>query len=240
MKKKYAAIKKFLRKRSSLVLVSCAISAFLILGGIAFALAQTSQPGRHTAADVHPDEKQGSKATPDASTSAAAPLSTRQPEPTAPATPTSSAIPKSSTSTPQQSSGSQSSSTQSQSFETPARYSVSKISNPYTWCQGGVLHYSLGTVDIYTTGKVNPTFSWRLEVSDGTISDSGTDTLPAGQTTWFSFPSTSSYPQMLGNIDNAEDGDRARVVILSPNYAAGPWSNPVPAGSQQACSSGQM
>ena len=116
-----------------------------------------------------------------------------------------------------------------------ATFSASAISPAYTYCTARVLYFMLGGVDIYASTPTTQSFSWKLEVSDGTVSDTGTDQIPSDTTHWFNFPSTYAYPSSLGSIENANDGDRVRFVITSPNYYAGPWSNAVPAGSEAAC-----
>lgn len=83
-------------------------------------------------------------------------------------------------------------------------------------------------------------FTWRVELADGTVFQGATSTMPAGSMVWYGFPGTSSYPSILGTITDADDGDRARLVITSPNYSAGPWSDPVPVGSKERCVNGQM
>jgi len=72
---------------------------------------------------------------------------------------------------------------------------------------------------------------------DRSSPSAGPNPMPTGKTIWFNFPGTASYPSTLGTIQNAHDGDRARFVITGPNYSAGPWSDPVPAGSNSACQS---
>lgn len=119
-----------------------------------------------------------------------------------------------------------------------ATFSVGRINSAYTYCVNGALHYMIGGVDIFSSVPTTQSFTWRLEVSDGTISDSGTNTMPDNKSYWTSFPSTPSYPSMIGSIENANDGDRARIVITSPNYAAGGWSDPVPTGSEASCQNG--
>lgn len=120
-----------------------------------------------------------------------------------------------------------------------SQYFVYPISGTYLTCEYGVLWYSVGSVAIYTVGSPSRTFTWRLEVSDGTVSDSGTDTMPSNGR-WLNFPGTMDYPQSLGSVVGAEDGDRIRFVISSPMYVATPWTNPVPAGTEQSCRTGQM
>lgn len=120
-----------------------------------------------------------------------------------------------------------------------SQYFVYPITGTYLTCQYGVLWYNLGSVAIYTAGSPPRTFTWRLEVSDGTVSDSGTDTMPSDGR-WLNFPGTWDYPQSLGSVIGAEDGDRVRFVITSPMYVASPWTKSVPAGTEQSCRAGQM
>lgn len=115
-----------------------------------------------------------------------------------------------------------------------------RIETTYTSCSYGTLSYTLGGVNISVNQATSTPFTWQIELSDGTIFDSDTDVMPSGQTSWYNFPSTPSYPSMIGTISNAEDGDRARLVITKPNYSAGGWSAAVPAGSVDACRNGQM
>ena len=123
---------------------------------------------------------------------------------------------------------------------TPLLFSAGRIDTSYTYCSGGSLGYTLGGGSISVNQPTSQTFSWRLELSDGTTSTTGSNTMPSGSTLWHNFPSTPTYPSMLGSIQNANDGDKARIVITSPNYSAGAWSNPVPSGSEEACRNGQM
>lgn len=120
------------------------------------------------------------------------------------------------------------------------RFTAGRITNAYTSCTYGVLGYTLGGIDIYSSAATTQSFTWRVELNDGSILEGGTDAMPSGKLYWFNFPSTPSYPSLLGTIQGASDGDRARFVITSPNYSAGGWSDPVPAGSEEACRTGHM
>lgn len=118
---------------------------------------------------------------------------------------------------------------------TPPFFSAGRIESAYAYCAEGVLMYSLGGASVLTNGPTTQSFSWKIELNDGTTSDSGTDTMPAGSSSWYGFPGTSNYPSSLGTIEGAEDGDMARLVITAPNYSVGSWSSPVPIGSEAAC-----
>lgn len=124
--------------------------------------------------------------------------------------------------------------------ETTPYFSIGPMGNSYTSCAGGVLYYTVYSTWIGSRVPTTQSFTWKLEVSDGTVSDSGVDTMPAGSSIWHNFPSTPSYPSTLGSVIGANDGDRVRIVITSPNYAASGWSAPVPTGSEEACRNGLM
>lgn len=125
--------------------------------------------------------------------------------------------------------------------ETTPYFSVGPMStSSYTSCAGGILYYTVYSTWISSRIPTTQSFTWKLEVSDGTVSDSGVDTMPAGSSIWHNFPSTPSYPSTLGSVIGANDGDRVRIVITSPNYATSGWSAPVPAGSEEACRNGLM
>lgn len=125
------------------------------------------------------------------------------------------------------------------------RYYVTNISSAFVGCANHgpniptELYLNLGSVNIYSVGPANPTFSWRVESSYGSIHKSGTNTIPSNQNSWQGFPSTPSTPQGLGTILNIKDGEKVRFVITSPSYTATAWTNPVPAGSEQTCHLGQ-
>lgn len=119
-------------------------------------------------------------------------------------------------------------------------FSVGAMGSGYTSCMYGVLYYTVYGSWIGSRVPTTQSFTWRLEVSDGTISDSGTDTMPTGSSIWHNFPSTPSDPSTLGSVVGANDGDKVRIVITSPNYAESGWSAPVPLGSEEACRNGLM
>lgn len=119
-------------------------------------------------------------------------------------------------------------------------FSVGPMGGAYTSCVGGVLYYTVYSTWIGSGVPTTQSFTWKLEASDGTVSDSGTDTMPAGSSIWHNFPSTPSYPSTLGAVIGASDGDKVRIIITSPNYAASTWSEPVPTGSEDACRNGSM
>ncbi len=117
-------------------------------------------------------------------------------------------------------------------------FTVGPVGSTYTSCANGVLYFNFSSTWVGSRIPTTQSFTWRLEVSDGTISQSGTSTMPAGSSIWHSFPSTADYPSALGSIIGANDGDKVRLVITSPNYAASAWSAPVPGGSEDACTNG--
>lgn len=121
----------------------------------------------------------------------------------------------------------------------PLQFTAGAITPAYAYCAYGSLVYILAGSTVSANQPTSQSFSWHIELNDGSVSESGTSTMP-NTSIWFSFPSTYDYPSSLGSVSDAADGDSARLVITSPNYSAGPWSAPVPAGSVAACQAGQM
>lgn len=115
-------------------------------------------------------------------------------------------------------------------------FSVSGLQSAYSFCNYDGVGYMIGSTNIYTNQVTSKDFTWHIELNNGDKTDSLISTMPNSMT-WFNFPSTSEYPRMLGSLSNARDGDSIRFVITSPNYSASPWSQPVPAGTQESCGS---
>ncbi len=220
-----------LRQRKLLgVIIGCIVTG-LITGGVALAYYQKQTTPNQTKPAA---TTKSPKATP-SQTAKSSPASNQSPSPS----PASSTVPSPS---PTASSSKKPVAQTYSPYPTPdisPKYYLSAIHSAYLTCNYGILWYTVGSIDIYTIGPAAHTFTWRIEISDGTVSYSGTDTLSENGT-WLGFPNTPSYPQPLGYATGAEDGDRIRFVITSPIYTASAWTKAVPGGSQQACQSGQM
>lgn len=112
--------------------------------------------------------------------------------------------------------------------------SLGNMASSYWSCGGSPLLYTIYGPNI-SSSQAGVTFSWRVELNDGQVIDSGTSTMPAGSTFWPSFPNSPDYPSPLVSLSNAEDGDAARFVVTSPNYSATGWTPVIPAGSEVSC-----
>ncbi len=115
----------------------------------------------------------------------------------------------------------------------PPRFTAGRISTSIP-CFGTTYAYILSSVSINANRLGAGVFSWRIELGDGTVYQQGTSSM-YDTTVLPAFPSTPGFPSDLGWIDQPTDGLTARFVITSPNYSAGSWSNPVPAGSGSSC-----
>ncbi len=220
-----------MRKHKYVVTVSLALILFvLVVSGLMIVRLLNKQESVQVKAEHPVQEKVAVKEEPakqtEAKTEAEAPVETKTSQPTNPVSNNNTTPPrepltfKPTNPTPQ---------------EGPNYFSVGPIDSAYTVCQYGAAIYIVNGTWVGSRYPATQSFTWRLEVSDGTLSDSGVDTMPAGSSIWHNFPSTPDYPQALGSVVGASDGDRVRLVITSPNYAASSWSAPVPAGSEEAC-----
>jgi hypothetical protein len=102
-------------------------------------------------------------------------------------------------------------------------------------CYTGTYTYLLNSASVSVNTKTSQSFSWRIELSNGSIHQQGSSYIPYGTTVWQDFPSTAGFPSTFGQIYNPPDGLSARFVITAPNYSAGSWSDPVPIGSGSSC-----
>jgi hypothetical protein len=121
-----------------------------------------------------------------------------------------------------------------QSQESPI-FTAGRLVGAGVACYTGTYAYSLGSTTISVNTKTTQNFTWHVELNDGSIYRQGSSGIPYGNTVWQNFPSTPGFPDELGTIYNPSDGLKARLVITSPNYSAGGWSNPVPIGSSTSC-----
>jgi hypothetical protein len=112
--------------------------------------------------------------------------------------------------------------------------SLGNMASSYWSCGGDPLLYTIYGPNV-SSSQPGITFSWRVELNDGQVIDSGTNTMPTGSTFWSSFPNSPDYPSPLVSLSNAEDGDAARFVVTSPNYSATGWTPVIPAGSEASC-----
>lgn len=121
-----------------------------------------------------------------------------------------------------------------QSQESPI-FTAGRLVGAGVSCYTGMYSYGLGSTTISVNTKTHQSFTWQIELNDGSIYRQERSSIPYGSTVWQNFPSTPGFPDQLGAIHHPSDGLKARLVITSPNYSAGGWSDPVPTGSSTSC-----